>query len=186
MSPASSSCRPARPARFAGLAAAICLAFGFCTPTAAAGHGPNEAAAAEALRPALEGAYEKLRQAMLARDAEAVIAMRTADFHSVTPDGAVHGPEEMAGFTRNLLANLVEWIAASFTVGPIQREGDEVSADIGQHSIRMMRRPDGVHRIENSVTQRETWLITPAGLKIRRVDNIRDQRVLIDGKPKTG
>jgi hypothetical protein len=154
--------------------------------TAAANHTPSQAVAAETLRPSLEDAYERLRQAMLARDAEAVIAMRTADFHSVTPDGATHGPEEMAGFTRNLLANLVEWIDASFTVGPIERNGDEVSADIGQHSIRMMRRPDGVHRIENWVTQRETWLITPEGLKIRRVDNIRDQRVLIDGKPKGG
>ena len=162
----------------------ILLASGVVASASAATRAPSPPAAAESLRPSLEEAYERLRQAMLARDAEAVIAMRTADFHAVTPDGVTHGPEEMAGFTRNLLANLVEWIDASYEVGPIERNGDEVSADIGQHSIRMMRRPDGVHRIENWVTQRETWLITPEGLKIRRVDTIRDQRVLIDGKPK--
>jgi hypothetical protein len=162
----------------------ILLASGAVASASAANQPPSPSAAAESLRPSLEDAYEKLRQAMLAKDAEAVIAMRTADFHAVTPDGATHGPEEMAGFTRNLLANLVEWIAASYKVGPVERNGDELSADIGQHSIRMMRRPDGIHRIENWVTQRETWLITPEGLKIRRVDNIRDQRVLIDGKPR--
>ena len=162
----------------------ILLASGAGASAAPATGEPSQAVAAETMRPSLEDAYEKLRQAMLARDAEAVIAMRTPDFHAVTPDGAIHGPEEMAGFTRHLLANVVEWIDASFTVGPIARNGDEVSADIGQHSIRMRRRPDGNHRIENWVTQRETWLITPEGLKIRRVDAIRDQRVLIDGKPK--
>lgn len=160
------------------------LALAACASTAAHEPALSASESAESLRARLERSYEELRQKMLARDAEAVIAMRTGDFHTVTPDGATHGPEEMAGFTRNLLANLVQWIDASYTLGAIERNGDEVSVEVAQHSIRMMRRPDGVHRIENWVNQRETWLVVPQGLKIRRVDNISDQRVLVDGKPR--
>ncbi|MFL6845614.1 MAG: hypothetical protein ACJ8ER_12120 [Allosphingosinicella sp.] len=112
-----------------------------------------------------------------------MIALRTADFSAVTPDGAVHDAAEMAGATRGMLANLQKWELLSFEIGPATRSGDEVSADIGQHSIRLQLRSDGqVHRIENWVTQRETWLATPADLRLRRVDNLRDQKVLIDGE----
>ena len=41
-----------------------------------------------------------------------------------------------------------------------------------------------LRRLENWVTQRETWVETPDGLKIRRVDNIRNQCVLIYGNPR--
>jgi hypothetical protein len=154
------------------------LALAAASPAPAAVNDP-------ALRPALEAAYEADRRALLARDADAVIALRTPDFSAITPDGTVHDSAEMAGATRNMLANVRKWELLSFEIGPVTRSGDEVSADIGQHSIRLQLRSDGqVHRIENWVTQRETWVVTPAGLRIRRVDNLRDQKVLIDGQPR--
>jgi hypothetical protein len=172
-----------RPLRAIAPAAAI-LAFALsaCASTSSSPRAPS--ATAQSLRTTLERTYEEQRQKMLARDAEAVIAMRTGDFQVTTPDGTIHGAEEMAGFTRDLLARLVQWIELSNTLGAIERNGDEVSVEVAQHSIRMMRRADGVHRIENWVNQRETWLITPQGLRMRRVENIRDQRVLVDGKPR--
>jgi hypothetical protein len=91
----------------------------------------------------------------------------------------------MADFTRNLLANVERWEALSFDIGAIVRQGDEAAAEVRQHSIRLMRRPEGkIQRVENMVTQRETWVSTAEGWKIRRVDNIRDQRVIIDGVPR--
>jgi very-short-patch-repair endonuclease len=122
---------------------------------------------------------------MLARNADAVIAQRTGDFRAITPDGIVHDAREMADATRNLLANLQKWEALSYDIVGVEQHGDEVSADIVQHTIRLQRRSDGnIHRVENMVKQRETWLRTAAGLKVRRVDNIRDQKVLIDGLPR--
>jgi hypothetical protein len=150
------------------------------TPPAAA-----EPASAASVRPALEAAYARNRAALLARDAEAVLALRTADFRVVTPDGSTHDAAEMAGFTRNLLANVERWDALSFDIESIAMQGEEAAAEVRQHSIRLMRRPGGVtQRVENWVTQRETWVRTPQGWKIARVEDIRDQRVLIDGVPR--
>ena len=136
-------------------------------------------------RAALEAAYERNRQALLARDADAVIALRTADFVVTTPDGSTHDAQEMADFTRNLLASVERWDALSFEILSIAVAGDEAAADVRQQSIRLMRRPGGVTQlVENWVTQRETWRRSAAGWRIARVDNIRDQRVLIDGVPR--
>jgi hypothetical protein len=127
-------------------------------------------------------AYDANRRALLANDPEAALALRTADFHVITPDGGNHDAAEMAAFSRNLLAGVERWEALSFDIQALRQDGNEALADVRQHSIRMMRRAGGkIERVENWVTQRETWIRTPAGWKIRRVDNIRDQRVLIDG-----
>jgi ketosteroid isomerase-like protein len=180
--PAFARPRSSKPVRLA-LAVAALMAGG-CTPAPAAP--PTAPAASEqSVRKALEAAYERNRQALLARDPAAVLALRTEDFHVVTPDGATHGPQEMADFTRNLLANVERWEALSFDIDSIARQGNEAAAEVRQHSIRMMRRPEGrIQRVENWVNQRETWAITAQGWKLRRVDSIRDQRVLIDGVPR--
>jgi ketosteroid isomerase-like protein len=144
-----------------------------------------EAASPAGVRQELEQAYELNRRALLARDLNAVLALRTPDFSAITPDGVTHGSQEMAEFSRNLLANVEQWLALSFDILSLEERGDEVSADVRQHTIRMQRRNDGkVHRIENWVTQRETWVRTSQGWKMRRVDNMRDQKVLIDGQPR--
>lgn len=166
-------------------AAALALGGSPAAPATMPSAAPAAPPAEAALRRELEAAYEKNRQALLARDPAAVIALRTPDFSVVTPDSAVHGAAEMADFSRNLLANVERWEALSFDIGAIARQGDEAAADVRQHSIRMMRRPGGViQRVENWVVQRETWRRTPEGWRMRRVDNIRDQRVLIDGVPR--
>ena len=144
----------------------------------------SEAGARESVRQQLEQAYERNRQALLARDLAAVLALRTPDFEVITPDGAVHDAAEMSAFSRNLLENLVEWRALEFDILSIDEQEGEIRADIRQHSSRMMRRDGAIRHIENWVTQRESWVRTPDGLRIRRVDNIRDQRVLIDGVPR--
>ena len=163
---------------FAGLLAAGCT-----TTDRAAAANAREVDARSA-RQLLEQAYEANRQALLSGRLDAVLALRTPDFHVVTPDGATHGPEEMAGFSRNLLENVQQWLELSFIPDNVVEAGEEISADVRQHSIRLQRRDGAVRRIENWVTQRETWVRTPEGLRLRRVDNIRDQRVLIDGKPR--
>jgi hypothetical protein len=168
-------------------AAAVALPLCACAaPTAQSSAPPAPVALSDAaVRRALEAAYERNRQALLERDPAAVIALRTPDFSVTTPDGATHDAAEMAGFTRNLLASVEGWEALSFDIDSIARQGDEAAAEVRQHSIRLMRRPEGkLQRVENWVTQREAWVSTPQGWRIRRVDNIRDQRVLIDGVPR--
>jgi hypothetical protein len=168
------------------VAAVAPLLCGCAASTAQSSAPPAQAAASDSVvRRALEAAYERNRRALLARDPAAVVALRTPDFEVTTPDGATHDAAEMAGFTRNLLANVEGWEALSFDIDSIARRGGEAAAEVRQHSIRLMRRPEGkIQKVENWVTQRETWVSTPQGWRIRRVDNIRDQRVLIDGVPR--
>jgi len=178
--------RSRRPVRFL-LAVAACLLL-----VEACAAGPAEAPAATAapaapptLRQEVEQAYERDRRALMTNDLAAILALRTPDFEVVTPDGAVHNAAEMEAFSRNLVENVRSWEALSFDVVSIDQQGEDVAVETRQHSIRMQRRSDGnVHRIENWVNQRETWVRTGEGLKVRRVDNIRDQRVEIDGVPR--
>ena len=181
-------CQSARPSGLlAGAATAALLLCGGCTAIDQPVASPAaQAVAPEPLRKQAEAAYERNRQALLSREPAALLALRTEDFHVVTPDGVTHDAREMTLFTHNLLSNVESWEALSFDIENLEQEGNDVRADVRQHSIRMMRRPDGkVQRVENWVTQRETWVQTAEGWKMRRVDNIRDQRVLIDGVPRT-
>jgi hypothetical protein len=168
-----------------GAAFLLALLAACATAPAPSASARAEPAPGQAVRAELETAYERNRQALLARDLAGVLALRSPDFHVVTPDGARHDAEEMAAFSRNLLENLVGWEALTFEILAIEESGGEIRAEVRQHSIRNMRRDGGVRRVENWVTQRETWIRGPEGLRISRVDNIRDQRVLIDGVPRS-
>ena len=173
--------------RAIALAAAV-AATAACVPATADAPAADRPApaAAPSLRQEVEQAYDRNRQALMANDLAGILALRTPDFSVTTPDGAVHDYAEMEGFSRNLVENVQRCEALSFDILSIDAQGEDIAVEIRQHSIRMQRRSDGnIHRIENWVNQRETWVRTPEGLKVRRVDNIRDQRVEIDGVPRS-
>lgn len=137
-----------------------------------------------AVRRELQQRYDENRRALLAKDFGAIMALRTEDFHSVTPDSALHDRAEMEQSTRALLAGIDRWISLTFDIDSLEVSGDLARAIVRQHADRMARRSDGlVHHVETWVTQREIWRRTSDGWKLYRVDSIRDQRRLIDGQP---
>jgi ketosteroid isomerase-like protein len=136
-------------------------------------------------RQLLEAAYAENRRAHLAKDLDAVLRQRSPDFQAILPDGRVVTAEQQAEASRNLLAN-VEWVDLTLELGEVRVTGDALTADVTQHTIRRQMRDGAVQRIENWVIQTETWVRTPQGLRIRRVENIRDQCVLIDGRIRQG
>jgi hypothetical protein len=112
------------------------------------------------------------------------MALRTEDFHAVTPDGTVRTRAEMEHYTVGLHNGIDRWISLSFEIDSLEVSGDLARAIVRQHADRMALRSDGlVHHVETWVTQRETWRRTPDGWKLYRVDSVRDQRRLIDGQP---
>jgi ketosteroid isomerase-like protein len=136
------------------------------------------------VREQLEQAYRKNEAAMLARDVAAVMALRTEDFHSLTPDGLTHDRAAMEAYTRNFLSGVQRWISISETIESIELQGAEAAATVRQHAVRMQLRNDNkVHHVETWVTQKETWRRTGEGWKLARVDTIRDQKRLVDGQP---
>lgn len=136
------------------------------------------------IRKALEDWYARNMAAFKAKDVAAIMALRTDDFHTITPDGKVNSRADMELRTKGFLDRIDHFISQDNQIGTIEVEGDLASADINQKTVRMQRFPDGtLHKVEASVVQRETWKKTADGWKLYRVDNIRDSKRLVDGKP---
>ena len=136
-----------------------------------------------AARGEIEQWYEENRRAYLAKDLKAIMALRADDFHVVTRDGERQGFEEMAQRTEGFLMGIERWNSISFEIDSVTVSGDLVSAVVSQHLDRMVPRGTAVRRIETWATQHETWRRTPQGLKLYRVDSVRDQRRLVNGQP---
>lgn len=135
-------------------------------------------------RAGIEEGYRRNRAALLAKDMTAVMALRTDDFHSIAPDGKLLDRETMRGYTGNFLNGVDRWIDLSFEVESLTLNGTEADAITRQHAVRMQLRNDNkVHHVETWVTQRERWRLTGDGWKLAKVDDIKDQKRLVDGQP---
>ena len=136
------------------------------------------------VRRAIEDWYARNMEAFKAKEVAAIMALRTDDFHTITPDGKINTRADMEMRTKSFLARIDHFISQENQIGTIEVDGDLVSADITQKTVRMQRFPDGtLHKVEAGAVQRETWRKTAEGWKLYRVDNIRDGGVLVDDKP---
>jgi ketosteroid isomerase-like protein len=136
------------------------------------------------VRKALEAWYARNVEAFNAKNVTAIMALRTEDFHTVTPDGKVNTRADMETRTKQFLDRIDYFLSQDIQIGTIEVEGDLSSADIAQATVRMQRFADGtLHKVESRVVQRETWKKTGEGWKLYRVDNIRDGDLLVDDKP---
>ena len=137
-----------------------------------------------AVRREIEQWYDDNKRAFLAEDVDAIMGLRTEDFHTVTPDGTVQDRAAMEHYTIGFLNGIDRWISTDFDIDSLEVTGDLARAVVRQHLVRMAIRPDGlVHHVETWATQDETWRRTPDGWRLYRVDSVRDQRRLVDGQP---
>jgi len=136
------------------------------------------------VRKAIENWYERNVTAFKEKDVTAIMALRTDDFHTITPDGRVNTRAEMETRTQRFLDRIDYFISQDNQIGTIEIDANLVSADVTQRTVRMQRFPDGkLHKVEAAVVQRETWKMTEEGWKLYRVDNIRDAGLLVDDQP---
>lgn len=151
---------------------------------ASTGPGPDTGAANPATaRSEIEAWYDRNEAAFLAEDVDAIMALRTEDFHTVGPDGTRRDRAEMEHYTVGLLNGIERWISLDFDLDSLEVSGDLARAVVHQHLVRMALRPDQkVHHVETWATQNETWRRTPEGWRLYRVDGVRDQRRLVDGR----
>jgi hypothetical protein len=56
-------------------------------------------------------------------------------------------------------------------------------AEVLQELARYQELAGKRRKVETSVVQREIWAKTPKGWKLKSVDNVRDQKKSVDGKP---
>lgn len=138
----------------------------------------------KSVRKAVEDWYARNMEAFRTKDVAAIMALRTDDFHTITPDGKVNTRADMEVRTKGFLDRIDHFISQDNQIGTIELEGDLASADVTQKTVRMQRFPDGtLHKVEAGVVQRETWKKTAEGWKLYRVDKIRGDYVLVDDKP---
>ena len=117
------------------------------------------------------------------KDLAAIMALRTEDFHTLTPDGKTNDRAFMEQRTKNFLAGIVKWLSLKFEIGTIEVDGDTAAAYVTQDTVRMQRLGDGtIHKVRSQAIQRETFRLTPDGWKLCKVDDIKDLGVFVDGK----
>jgi len=136
------------------------------------------------VRKAIEEWYARNIAAFNAKDVAAIMALRTDDFHTLTPDGKVNTRADMEMRTKRFLEMIDHFISQEFQIGTIDLRGDLATAYVTQKTVRMQRLPDGVlHKVEAAAVQREWWKRTAEGWKLHKVDDIRDAGLLVDDKP---
>jgi ketosteroid isomerase-like protein len=136
------------------------------------------------VRRALENAYQRNEAAFIARDADAVMALRHPDFHTVDHTGKQSTRADMYERTRGLIARIERFISARETIRALEIHGDTAIATVFQETSRLQRLQDGIlHRVDTSTTQREWWRCTEKGWLMWRVDEVEEGSLLIDGKP---
>lgn len=138
----------------------------------------------DTIRWALERLYAENTAAFLRWDLPAVMALRAPDFHTITPDGTVRDRAAMENYTQGFMNGIKEWKTISFTIDSLRVADDTAFAIVSQHLDRMALRPDNqVHHVETWVTQREAWVRHGTRWLLWRVDQLRNQRRVIDGQP---
>jgi hypothetical protein len=136
------------------------------------------------IRGELERLYDQNTAAFLRFDLAGVMALRAPDFHSVTPDGVTHDRGAMERYIAGFMNGIRKWNAVTFTIDSLRVVGDTAVAIVAQHVDRMALRPDNqVHHVQTWVTQRETWVRYGSRWLMWRVDQLRNQRRLVDGRP---
>lgn len=130
----------------------------------------------------IEQQYRHLAAAFDRGDPKAVLAMRTADFHTIGPDGRHLDYNEMEGYTRHWFEVNKPPIKVRFSVREVSIRGDEAVVGVFQEASRNQELAGTLRRVEHSVLQRETWVRTNRGWRVRFVDKVHDQRRWVDGK----
>ncbi|MFN2565535.1 MAG: nuclear transport factor 2 family protein, partial [Gemmatimonadaceae bacterium] len=118
-------------------------------------------------------------------DVAGIMALRAPDFHTITPDGRRSDRAAMETYITGLLNGIRKWNDITVTIDSLTVVGDTAVAIVRQYLDRMALRPDNqVHHVQTWVTQRETWIRSGSRWLLWRVDQLHDQRRLVDGKPQ--
>jgi ketosteroid isomerase-like protein len=134
----------------------------------------------------IQAQYDRLGAAFERADIDAILSFRQPNFETFQPSGEYQHMDaaQMRQYT-------VDWfnlnkppIEVSFTVESIEvRSKDEAAVKVLQRASRYQDRDGKRVHVEHEVRQRETWQRTPAGWKVRMVDqiDIANRKRWIDG-----
>ena len=132
----------------------------------------------------LEQRYAENEAGFKAKDPDRVMRLRHPDFHTITPDGKVSNREQMYERTRTFIGRIAEFDSLSEKITSLSLSEDTAHAIVAQRTVRKQMFPDStMHEVKTSVVQRESWIKTPQGWLMWRVDQIKPGETIVDGKP---
>lgn len=128
--------------------------------------------------------YAKLSEAHNRKDEKAIAALKTADFHSIFPDGKIGDVETMKAYTHRFLENNEPPYNIKITIQSLKVSENKLIAiaSVLQEVSRTRMLEGQRRRVDTSVLQDETWSKTPEGWKLKYVANVHDMRNFVDGK----
>ena len=134
------------------------------------------------VRKALEARYAEIREAYRVKDPEAVLRMRTEDFHAVLPSGERWDAAASAQYTHAGFAQVETTLALTFDIETIDVHGDTAAAEIDQHWVRQQHKGGALRHVDTRAHQRETWIQRNGAWRLWRVDHIHPGPWIVDGK----
>jgi len=133
----------------------------------------------------LEAVFAERVKAVKNIDAEAQVAQVSPDYSATEPNGQTLNYEQIVAYIRMGPQQIISVLDFNVIIESLTIRGDEAIVDARQKNFsRTQRLRDGnVHNVLTGVLQREIWVRTAKGWKLRRVDNLREREFLVDGKP---
>jgi ketosteroid isomerase-like protein len=134
------------------------------------------------VRRALEQQYAKIAQANINKDLGALLALRSPDFSVRMPNGETWSFEQSADYSRRAFEQVQSTISLTNTIETLTVNGDEAVAVVHQQWSRLQIKKGQLRRVDTSAVQRETWVRTAAGWKLKLIDDIHPGAWYVDGK----
>lgn len=137
------------------------------------------------VREELDAQYTKLAAANERKDIAAIMALKSDTFYTIGPKGELNDRISMEAYSRRFLEPLRPPIKIQQTILDLNVSEHELVAIVTIHQqVSRFREIEGaLRKVETSVVQRETWVKQDGEWKLQFVDDVRDQKTLVDGKP---
>jgi len=134
------------------------------------------------VRRALEAQYAKIAEAQKNKDIDALRSLRTSDFTVKMPNGETWDLETSLNYSKRGFEQVQSISSISNTIESLNVNGNEAVAVVHQQWSRMQTMKGKLRRVETSAVQRETWVNTPDGWKLKLIDDVRPGAWIVDGK----
>jgi hypothetical protein len=134
------------------------------------------------VRAALEAQYAKIAAAYQHDSPAVVLELHTPDFSVQMPNGEHWDAEQSAAYVKAAFEQVKQTLSLSFTIGEINVQGDTAAALIHQRWSRIQMKKGQLRRLDTSACQRETWINTAGGWRLRLIDSVQPLVWSVDGK----
>jgi hypothetical protein len=158
---------------------------------------PDPTSATFTVHQELDNAHARDAQAFYRMSIDEVMALRTADFQWSDASSGTRSELETEAWLGRLFSRITEIENMESSIEGLALDGDQARAMVRQRMTRLQRLPNDdssrekssrgfeFHHVEIWTTQRETWVRSDNGWKLKKVEVTGTPTVTVDGKSST-